>query len=432
MKEIKKILIHAIVILISITQSEAATQMPYFGPDQQNCMINQPSDHYKEIDSGFVSSEDCKFIYILPPSEGEIIFSDIDISKGTMDDCDFFEEKIAEIISTFPKTDDPDYERKLFRKTEILNNFKKSFLKSQEPYPGKTAGKAEFHWNELIKAYKDANPNSTSQFVSMPIIQGMLSMKDADREEENNNRPVKIHVDGIDLPKKQKKVETISTKEYEFMSLDSASFIMGQKVGITAELDFLKSCDVRKTLKNKTPVAATYTYIFPVQTKGLVRIKPDLTALKLQISAYLKNKKNVISKEELLEIFTKNNTFEIEINNGLYSTQDDLSVIEDFRKELMAKTTEIVLGTLANQQAISLKKAEKVISVPHSNRVAIRGIFGIKIGEMEITWTTNETVIDWEKFEKDLLENLNLPSAQASNYTHLNFFSTSAMIGVKK
>ena len=68
----KVALISIFVTLLSFG-SKAITQLPYIGPEAKQCEVHTPKEKsLKELDGGYLTSEDCKVIYVKPPKIGRV------------------------------------------------------------------------------------------------------------------------------------------------------------------------------------------------------------------------------------------------------------------------------------------------------------------------------------------------------------------------
>lgn len=418
--------------LISLTAS-AATQLPYFGPDQMDCGVRYPTGAYAELDAGFVPSEDCSYIYILPPKTGIFETQAIQAPSTTQIACTHINQAIEGLMTVNATPGTPEYNTATLRALGLLRNYQNTVKETFTAPAAYASGSASFDWNGLIRAYQDANPGLKwgSQFIAMPIRAGVLSMASARSVPgslgEFENELYSVRVSSYLPPAgNASTASTDSAPLYlSFLEGDRSSFIMGQSVGLEVRYGMLAACGLSENAQASQSLSGTYTYVYPVQSKGLVRYEFNKDKLIPMIQNFINSRRDSFTTEDLLKLIKDTQAFNIVINEGAFSDTRINNQIEDFKDDLTAKAGEIMLSLLANQSSISLKASTWIETNTHSQKKC-HGAWFLKKCSTHV-WVTKTSHVNWEQFANDLSQNLSVPDISAQAYKTFYIMSTSSI-----
>ncbi len=410
-------------LLVNHSKVYAATQLPYFGPDQKKCNIKQPEDEFAEIDSGFVTSEDCSFIYVLPPSSGYVDTTKPIISQDMRTDCRELDEYVQE-MGKFKKTD-PEY--KELRDTYDVK--KEQYASQYNNEYSIVVADVGMKWNQLVRAYQKANRDSQFEFKPMPIKFGVLSIADANKKEVSNQKEkIKITVSSYKPPENQTNaIPQNGIIDFSYISNSGTDFIMGQKVGLKLMFDFQTTCSILMNSNNsKGVVSGTYTYAYPVQSKGLKRYTYDVEKIKETVKEFIESTNNDTFKTEDLikKLQDKSQLMSVELNYGLFPDVSEMDKVQ-FANDLTTIGYNQIFNSLAKQKAISLNSSYIQVSEQQSRKECWFWFLGCR----NVTFTIYKTVLDWTLFKESMIANLKIPEVQGSLYQTHYLTSTSSMVG---
>jgi hypothetical protein len=411
-----------VTLLLNHSKSIAATQLPYFGPDQKKCNVMQPEGELSRIDSGYVTSEDCSFVYVLPPSKGVIETLPATFTDDMSLDCHEL-SKISELIR---KTDalDPNLDR--YRMMYDLK-FDTYTAKHKGDFSNVVAS-AGMEWNELIAAYKNANKNSFSEFRPMPIKFGVLSIsKNVLDNLENRKNHFFVEVSSYKAPDRSVMNSTQAVDaDFSYLSTSGSDFLMGQSVAMNIKFDFLLTCSILLNNQNPKVFNGTYTYVYPVQSKGLRRYKYDAEKIKETVKTFIElTNQNSFKVEDLVaRLKSDSQIMSVELNEGAFPDTSDLEKVE-FKNDLTTIGYTQIFNALAKQSAISLNTSTVEVADRHEERKC--KLFGFIGCHTNVTYTYRK-VVNWDQFKNDLIENLKIPEVLGSQYQTNYFTSTSSII----
>lgn len=406
-----------------------ATQLPYFGPDQRNCNINLPAGPYADLDAGFVPSEDCSHIYVLPPRFGVFEAQPIQFSVISKNAC----PGIASAIQGFTPPAGSDYQAQLQAAAQ-LESYKAAIKMALPGVEAYAAASASLDWNGLVRAYKSSNPGRGIQFLAMPIRAGVLSMGSATKHvgtlKEFENELHSVRVSSYQPPAAGGSDSFEPLPTYLAITEDDASsFIMGQSVGLEVRFGILGACRLNDASRAEDGLSGTYTYVYPVQSKGLVRYEFNKDVLVPVIRKYIQDHKESFSTQELSDEIKGKQAFNIVINEGAFPDTGITDRIEEFKKTLGAQATDTMLQLLSRQNAISLSIATTRVTTEHRSRRCSGSLFW-KRCHTDVWYSTSEHV-DWERFADDLVRNFKAPDVSAQTYKTFYIRSTSAVVAKK-
>jgi hypothetical protein len=413
----KKYLILSKLMALLLTEfTQASTTMPYFGPEQKNCVINRPS----EVDSNYIADEDCTRIYVLPPSRGRFDFSTPSYSMDT-DMCPAIRDEIAEITAKDPVTHRHSKDWIAER-----DSFIQSIYEMNPDHAGFLSGAAMLDWNKLIDQYQQLNPKVT--VLKMPIQIGALTIGlsggSSSSDLMTKNQIGRLDITGVKFPRLG---VSNGLSLYENLFKDQNTFIMGQSLGFTLGLSLPAACDLKSEQHADAMISATYTYIYPVQTKGILKISLKTDSIQNEVKSFILSKQGSFSPEELNKMVTEKGVFEIEINTGAFSgvSPSDLNAYKD---DLMKLATQGLISALRNN--FDQAKADATVIQYWKNwRTECSG-FLFWNSCKTINWITQTEEINWNKVAEDVLHHLEgVVSAEASQYKTFFQISTSAIVG---
>lgn len=414
--------------------ASAATQLPYFGPDQMNCGVAHPAAPHDKIDAGYVSSEDCSFVYVLPPKTGVFETLPIQYSAIASNVCTSYNSVVASILAIKEPVGTPEYYAAYLRALGQVSNLSEQLKTS---FPGVNAyasSSAAFGWNGLIRAYQEANPHIRSSFVAMPVRIGFLSMASAVQPgsgiEEFANHDFDVRVSAYQPAGNGLGTSSELLPPYlSFIAEDKTSFLMGQSVGLELRFGIMGACGLSKKSNPEQVLSGTYTYVYPVQSKGLVRYEFKKELLVPVIKDFVLSRREAFTTDALLATIREKRAFNVVVNEGAFPNTGINGQLEDFKTELSAKATDIMLSLLATQSAVSLRGATWVETTTHSSRNCSGALFWKRCRTN--TWVTRTTHVDWNRFANDLAANFTVPNVSAETYKTFYNIETSALVPQK-
>lgn len=418
---------------IASLSASAATQLPYFGPDQQDCGVQYPTGAYADFDAGFVPSEDCSYIYILPPKTGVFETSAVQFFTVAQQACTDINTTFKNLMTVNATPGTPEYNSASLRALSSVRNYQDLIKEMFTGSAATASGSASFDWNGLIRAYQAANPALArrSQFIAMPIRAGVLSVANARTVRgslgEFENEFYSVEPTGYVSPNTSDEGPTTDRVPLylSFLQNDPASVIMGQSVGLKVNFSMLGACGLKSDSDASQFLSGTYTYVYPVQSKGLVKYEFDKDTLIPLIRNFIASRGDSFTTDDLVKVIRENHAFNIIINEGAFSDTRINQQIEEYRADLGAKATELMLNILANQSAISMKASTWIESTTHSQRECHGAWFWKRCSTR--VWVTTTSHVNWDQFANDLTRNLTVPSVSAQSYKTFYIMSTSAI-----
>lgn len=423
----------AAAIGLGATAASAATTLPYLGPDQQNCGITQPKD-LEAIDAGYIPSEDCRFIYVLPPSKGIFEAYQPVYTNAAAEECGYIQDTLAQMRKPAVPESDPRYRQAQMQAAQEVANFRNLITDMYTGPHAVVSASASLQWNQLIRAYQRANPLSVSQFIAMPVRVGALSMAGADARigtlGEFENELYSVEVSRYVPPASSATLDTNEAPLYlSFLREDKSSVLMGQSVGMQLRLGMFQACQLRRAPQPEQYLSGTYTYVFPIQTKGYVTFKFEKELLTNEIRKFIEERRDAFTTDDLLAHVRQKGVFSVEMNSGYVPNRGIDEKLEEFKTELGARAVEVLLGVLAQQTAVSMRAATYEYLQEHRQQVCRRFLF-MKRCQTHV-WHTAHTRVDWVRFAADLSRNLNVPDLSAQTYRTFFMMSTSAIVPSK-
>jgi len=414
----------------------ANTALPYFGPDQKNCGITQPA-WAKDADAGFVASENCSFIYILPPQRGKLKLAAPFYQDTVSVTCPEILAARQEIVRSQPaQANNPEEKIRLGSlRIKELDRYEKLV----DPYyKGSAAivyGGAFLGWNELVAAYRASNPHSRAAFVQMPIRIGAFSLSErAVGEKEDSffgerNLLSYLEVSGLRFPDKQ-------TQGTDFPGMNAFfgtnAIIMGQAAGLQMGINMRGACTMFNQQANpQLLLSGTYTYLYPVQTQAAYVITFDPAALKGRIITFFSKKNKLFTLADLKSAIIGEDSpaVNIEIMDGAFPEGDMGSKLsEKYKDILLTKVTEYMIALLAERANIAIASNTSVYTENHWQRDCNSGFLGFGKSCDTKTWTTTREEIDWPGVVIELSKHFRAPSGRAKEYKTFYSMGTTAFM----
>ena len=407
--------------------------MPYTMPGDPRCgVIHQPSGKLADQDGGYVASEDCSVVYVLPPKSGEIRMSTPVFDEAPMIYCPGILElrkKLNVVMAQSTGT--------LSDWMNILRQIKEFEAAVRDLYPGvagMAAGSASFSWNEMIRAYREANPWSAASFVAMPIRAGALTLTEGETHGANqagssdDSRPLKtdmswwIEAAGLQLPEHPSTTENAPLPEVYRQLYGKNSVIMGQSVGLQMSFGLIGACGMinHEAGDYRNALSATYTFVYPVQTKAVVEIRVKRQSIRDLASKFIGESRSKGAGFRFDDfknsLESKGVLVDVVINTGETSGTAD-QFIKDFQSDVTRQFYQTILGAIQNQGAISILGSQSVSSQNHhSEECTYRGPFHLFRHCEDRTYTTTSTQVDWDKAFRDLDSSILAPAASGTKY----------------
>jgi hypothetical protein len=372
------------------------TSEPYFGLDQKKCLVNRPSGQMAEYDSGYIASEDCSWIYLLPPKkvslETRLGFYTIDLAF----DCEHYNQFQEHLKSTNPS--DPSYQI-LFKN---FQSFKKIAL---EKYKDQNVVSMQveiiLNLNRLKKAYELANPDLRAVFLGSALDNGYLDFFISSNEASDAEN------DRILLQNSRTKL------------------IVRNAAATTIFFDIDQTCQLISKKDQKGMISGTYSFSYPVQVKGLSRYDYDAEGIKKTVQSFFENHKaNTFKTTDLVNaIRSTGNGLSAVLSEGAYPGYSGFQKLA-FIQVLNAFGYTQVFSALEKQSAIGI--TANYVDVSSTNEAKECKYFTHFCKDK--SWQVFKKEVDWDQFQKDLSDSLSRYSSSGSQYQTLYFNSNSSMI----
>lgn len=433
--------------LLSLFAMPAAanTTLPYFGSDQKDCGVIQPRD-MADSDGGYHTSEDCKYIYVLPPAHSVFKLARPGYAYNVDIRCPMIERAEAEIAKPLddPNATDAQKYQYIMDRIGWLNRLDRTLERSYPEVAAVVSGSASLGWNKMVNAYRRANKDnfrvSESSFVQMPIRIGALSVV---------NPVIKQDELGV-VRGGMLKYSTVAGQEFSEEARNSlkslslpglwemmgpGSVIMGQAVGVQLGFNMRAACLMHKSIGERLDpsafLAGTYTYIYPIQTKARFSISFNEDEIRTRISQFFTTHKGAFTVDDIKASFggERSGAVEIKIWDGAFAESEmGKKIAENYKDALLTKVTEYMMVLLAENANISIAQNTSVVLDHHSSHSCSRsGLFGWKKSCSTTTWVTSRNVIDWPGVIRDLSSRFKAPSGNVVEYKSYYNFGTTAI-----
>lgn len=371
-----------------ISSVDALASLPYIGPNNKSCNVNVPTeDHIKDLDSGYLVSEDCNTIYVKPPIKGKIedqVISETQLAElcGMYNNIimaanDFFQyetennrkrQSLSDIISNTKNQKERDEAmEKLIAVNDMIkfsireiNEFGE-FLKNhngQSDVAATLTGNLVLNSADLIEAYKRVNQNKN--VVRMPISIGIIDAKLVAPDSMKNDQGMSIYeklnvkpvvssrIGGLKLSDIMDDLDSPDQKKYfpdYIKNLSGNAHLMGKMSSVSLVLNNFGYCVMKdsnkKTSEEKisdslnTYLAPTYTYFYPVQTKATYNLEINVEGTFNIIENLIKTKGSTITSNDIrkaIEEYTQNQAPAVSVstNPGLFGSGEEA---ENMRKD---------------------------------------------------------------------------------------------------
>ncbi len=415
----------------------AGTTLPYFGPDQKNCQIKSPAGDLARYDAGFIPSENCEYIYVLPPKSGVIEFRKPQFETIVNSTCEWIKSEKERILK-----DDSGSQTGLSpaevirRKTAELRNFEKEVNRITSDPAAVAAGAAYFDWNALIRAYREANPATKASFVAMPVQIGALSVSRHKKEGgftvTQNNLVSELIVSGVRFPEETATDADDATGLPLYSSLfGNQNTIMGQSAGLLMNFNLTGACTLYENrIGLEKMLSGSYTYVYPVQTKSLSRVEFNQDILSSALNDF--SKRHVGTEfylDEFINAIEASKAFEITLKEGSFSDPDLSSSLTDFKADLIAKAAEVLSASLVRQSKLAKVAATQITTEDQPETHCHQQNFLNPIRSCsELRFKINTTTVDWSKVAKEISENMNPPESATQSYKTFYVVGTSPLL----
>jgi hypothetical protein len=209
---------------------------PYYGSDQQPCKVNYPSGKFKELDTGYLTNKDCSKIFVKPPKK----FKSVEIGRK------IHPEAIA-----------------LCQQLRLIKNFKEYdvFQAKHTGMFSESTLAIDFTYEDLMDAYRKANPTLNASYHEIPLDVKYLTVKDQENSfysysivRKNNNQSLPYSV--------QKNVPGYNSP-LTFEESNMTSIINDESVEISLKLNLALTCSILEGRNQTTGfISGTMNYYY--------------------------------------------------------------------------------------------------------------------------------------------------------------------------
>lgn len=372
------------------------TSEPYFGLDQKKCLVNRPSGQMAEYDSGYIASEDCSWIYLLPPKKVSLETRLGFYTKDLAFDCEHYNQFQEHLKSTNPS--DPSYQI-LFKN---FQSFKKIAL---EKYKDQNVVSMQveiiLNLNRLKKAYELANPDLRAVFLGSALDNGYLDFFISSNEASDAEN------DRILLQNSRTKL------------------IVRNAAATTIFFDIDQTCQLISKKDQKGMISGTYSFSYPVQVKGLSRYDYDADQIKKTVQNFFeKHPSGSFKTVDLVNAIRSNGSgLSAVLSEGAYPGYFGFQKFE-FIQVLNAFAYTQVFNALEKQNVLALNANY----VDVTNRKVTKECQYFTHYCYDKTWQILKKEVDWNQFQRDLSDTLVRYQSNGSQYQTLYFTSNSLMV----
>ena len=171
---------------------------------------------------------------------------------------------------------------------------------------------------------------------------------------------------------------------------------------------------------HRNGVTATYTFVYPVQTKAIVEIRVKRQSIRDLASRFIdesRAKGAGFRFDDFKKSLEGNGVLvDVVINTGETSGTAD-QFIKEFQSEVTQQLYQTILGAIQNQGAISILGSQSVVSQDHTvQECGYGGPFHLFRHCEDRTYTTTSTKVDWDKAFRDLDSAILTPAASGTKY----------------
>lgn len=460
-KAIVGIFIYTLIICITMisntsyaSTNDSPTNLPYIGPEAETCLINKPEpveslngDSFDDRDGGYLTSEDCKTLYVKPPSIGvieeasvrETLFASLcgpirslvgmvnDVFKYRVEN----ENKNNNLLEKISSTRDEEERNQLFEELQkttanisyalkILNRMKQDIKNiSSGDVAATYSANISLDWTRWVQAYAKSNPGLT--VVPLPISVGLLSAKLVDSTPLTSPRDGQGLFETIEAkPIIDSRVSGLKLRELtKDLSLPFPDFVagykgdatlMGQSASLQLEMSSFGYCALDSLENNNqtvfTYMAPTYTYFYPVQTKATYKIEINTGKFKETIKSLLKNSSGrALTSTAVFEAVTPEEVH-VSMNPGAFSGDKAQELKEEYEIGLKKMVLDGIMARISEKIDTIYQSAHYTISTPKLTRVCHKKnyILWSKTVCNNHTYYVSETKFDSDKFDKYLSE----------------------------
>lgn len=347
---------------------DASLALPQMTP---GCSLSiktpDPASPAGELDAGVLLGADCKTIYIMPPRVGSVDLSAV-APSANVSQCpavfnanrsvNLAEEAKLTAVKNFNDALTAKDAAAVLQWEAIARNadaLATQLAQSLDKYAliegATSAVLMKIQYNELVKAYEAVNDKSLS-FQRMPIKAGFMTYKSVVMDplnqiaiQRSRSAALEVLVAGI---------QDKSLGDFNITTPDGQSTIsFSDSAGGSIRLSLAGACPFYDDTKKKFEprdftssqvdvrghLAATYSYFYPVQTKGSYRVTFNAEVLGDMIKKLVETRNGDVSAsvlaEDLMDI-EATEAFKIEINQDLNNSLPNEAAIGDRFKAAIA------------------------------------------------------------------------------------------------
>lgn len=376
------------VLMLFFAFLSGANALPQLTPGCHIAIVPpDPNSYPGALDAGVLFSQDCSTVYVMPPKAGAIDLSAVAPAANITQCPAVFDandsvnlaeaaKKLAQqkALKAVENGDQAEY----LKYANIAKNadaMAAQLAASLEKYSlvegATTAVLLKLQYNELVSAYQAKNGTNVN-FQRLPIKAGFLSFKSQILDPLNlvavqKSRAATLEVTIAGIQDK-------SLKDFNVVTPDGQeTIIFGDSAGGAIRLSLNGACPfydpdqhrlVPRDFTNPQTdmrgyIAATYSYFYPIQTKGSYKITFDTDAVGDMVKKLVEEHNGDVSAsvmaEDLMDIRTTQ-AFKIELTQDLNNSLPNEATLNDrfqaalatsFVADLLSK-----LGTITKQEDI--------------------------------------------------------------------------------
>ncbi len=402
----------------------ASSSLPYIGPQQENCNVRTPGVVANDIDAGYLASEDCKTIYVLPPVEGRFRFGHAS-STWDVKLCPLVNRSLDLVGEHVKKIETANFEeaRKLNIEARELSAAVNSI--GGDRVVSLVAGSAQLGWERIVQAYKTLNPNTDVR--RLPIATGIFSTSTYAESDLSLSQPVggvrKVEVHGLKLPPEMSSSENMAVPEYIKKIPErpgSVNILMGEGLGFNIYLTLAGACSLQPDARH--PIAGTYTYFYPVQTKSFFRVALDENLLEREIMEMAASKNGAVNVDELYNKVSQSKSVEIVLNNGMIDNNEEVKRLEvEYKEDLTKFAIENVLAIVGSEMKSMVERATYIEKEARYQRVCKRRFLRSKKCHTN-TYYVEVKKIDWNNLKQQLGSLLTEKNTKTQVNSYITFY----------
>lgn len=365
----------------------ADTSLPYIGPEASACKVNAPEGEMATVDAGYLTSEDCRVLYVKPPIKGVIDYVDSQV-YGAISYCPLEVDARASLAEYRNITTSNTVSAQDRIAAVTLANIFEQQISNLYDSAGTVAllgANVNLNWAKMIKAYKDANPG-IRDIRALPISFGGLSahVKDNrinDIDEDSREDIVRrLVINGKKIEAANEKILNTFVPQ-DLQPLFLGTYAMGQSASMQLALNLKGACAMFN--QDRSPMSRadvyfmpTYTYTYPVQTKSFFKITLDTSVFEGVLKNIAKSSNMAqVSVEELKSKIKNTSAVKITLNDGFAKVPSAVSLRDKYESEIKTAVIESFLNTASTSINRAKKESEYTVMERRTRRVCRRRLF---------------------------------------------------------